>query len=80
MHAPTIEPPKDNPESGPGDAKLAGVAVELPHPADWPHGAAAGLFRVDIREVTLTYVGVPADHLVIESWHAGKGHTRRTRK
>jgi len=78
LHAPTLEPPADNPESGPGDAKLAGVAVEIPPPADWPHGEA-GLFRIDIREVVLTYVGVPADHLVIESWHAGRGYTRRTR-
>ena len=78
MHAPTVEPPADNPESGPGDAKLAGLAVEVPTPADWPHGEG-GLFHVDIREVTLTYVGVPADHLVIETWHAGRGHQRRTR-
>ncbi|GID25781.1 pyridoxamine 5'-phosphate oxidase [Paractinoplanes brasiliensis] len=78
MHAPTLEPPADNPESGPGDAKLAGVAVEIEPPPDWPHGEA-GLFRIDIHEVVLTYVGVPADHLVIESWHTGRGHTRRTR-
>ncbi len=78
MHAPTLEPPADAPESGPGDAKLAGVAVSLPLPPDWPHGEG-GLFRIDIHEVTLTYVGVPADHLVIESWHTARGHTRRTR-
>lgn len=80
MHAPTLEPPHDNPEAGPGDAKLAGVVTELPHPPDWPHGDDAGLFRIDIHEVVLTYVGIPADHLVIESWHSGRGHTRRTRE
>lgn len=79
MHSPTLEPPADHPESGPGDAKLAGLAVEMPKPADWPHGDEAGLLRVDIREVALTYVGVPADHLVIETWHAGRGYQRRTR-
>ena len=79
MHAPTLEPPTDNPESGPGDAKLSGLAVEIAPPPDWPHGDA-GLFRIDIHEVTLTYVGTPADHLVIESWHTDRGHTRRTRK
>ncbi len=79
MHAPTLEPPADHPESGPGDAKLAGLAVAMPFPPDWPHGDDSGLFRVDIREVTLTYVGVPADHLVIETWHEGRGHQRRTR-
>ena len=40
----------------------------------------AGLFRVDITEAILTYVGDPADHLVIESWHEGRGYTRRKRK
>ncbi|MFC7527057.1 pyridoxamine 5'-phosphate oxidase family protein [Actinoplanes sp. GCM10030250] len=78
MHCPTLEPPKENPESGPGDAKLAGLAVEVPPPPDTPH-VGAGFFRIDITEVTLTYVGVPADHLVIESWHAGRGYQRRTR-
>ncbi len=78
MHSPTLEPPADKPETGPGDAKLSGRAVEIPPPADTPH-AGAGFFRVDIGEVALTYVGVPADHLVIESWHAGRGHRRRTR-
>jgi hypothetical protein len=30
--------------------------------------------------VSLTYVGVPADHLVIESWDAVHGYRRRIRK
>jgi hypothetical protein len=50
----------------------------MPPPPDTPHVDAA-FFRIDIDEVTLTYVGTPADHLVIESWHAGRGHRRRTR-
>jgi Pyridoxamine 5'-phosphate oxidase len=79
MHAPTLEPPADHPESGPGDAKLAGLAVETPPPPDTPH-VGAGFFRVDIQEVTLTYVGDPPDHLVIESWHEGRGHQRQTRQ
>jgi hypothetical protein len=78
MHSPTLEPPEENPETGPGDAKLAGRAVETPPPPDTPF-PDAGFFRVDITEVALTYVGVPADHLVIESWHAGHGYRRRTR-
>jgi hypothetical protein len=78
MHAPTLEPPADHPESAPGDAKLAGLAVEVPPQPDAPF-PDAGFFRIDIREVTLTYVGVPADHLVIESWHEGRGHRRQTR-
>ncbi|GLY04853.1 MULTISPECIES: pyridoxamine 5'-phosphate oxidase family protein [Actinoplanes] len=78
LHSPTLEPPADNPESGPGDAKLSGRAWEIPPPPDDQH-EGAGFFRVDIDEVALTYVGVPADHLVIESWHTGRGHHRRTR-
>lgn len=77
LHSPTIEPPED-PTGWSGDAKLAGTLVEIAEPSDNPH-AGAGFFRVDVREVTLTYVGEPADHLVIESWHAGRGWQRRTR-
>ncbi len=77
LHSPTIEPPAA-PSSWPGDAKLAGILVEIPGPRDSPH-AGARFFRVDVREVALTYVGEPADHLVIESWHAGRGWRRRTR-
>lgn len=36
-------------------------------------------FRADIAEVALTKVGTPADHLVIESWHPGRGYERRAR-
>jgi hypothetical protein len=79
LHSPTLEPPADDPGSWPGDAKLAGVAVEVPPPADTPF-EGAGFFRIDIREVALTYLGEPADHLVIETWHEGRGHQRRTRK
>ncbi|XVU24296.1 pyridoxamine 5'-phosphate oxidase family protein [Actinoplanes sp. CA-054009] len=71
MHAPTLEPPPGAPETGPGDAKVAGRAVET---------SPAGSFRLDIHEVVLTYVGTPADHLVIETWHTGRGHQRRIRR
>jgi hypothetical protein len=75
MHSPTIEPTAEN---WPGDAKLAGTAVELPAAGNPSDGS--GHFRMEITEATLTYVGVPADHLVIETWHPGRGHERRTRK
>ncbi|HEV7899785.1 MAG TPA: pyridoxamine 5-phosphate oxidase [Planosporangium sp.] len=77
VHSPTIEPP-DDPSDWPGDAKLAGSVVETAPPADNPHHGA-GFFKLDITEVALTYVGTPADHLVIESWHPGRGWQRRTR-
>jgi hypothetical protein len=40
---------------------------------------SAGIFKLDVIEVVLTYVGTPADHLVVESWHPGRGWERRTR-
>jgi hypothetical protein len=77
VHSPTIEAPDDNPD-WPGDAKLAGTLVETPPPADNTY-PGAGFFRINITEVTLTYVGTPPDHLVIESWHPQVGWKRRTR-
>jgi hypothetical protein len=78
VHSPTLEPPS-NPEEWLGEAKMAGRAVEVPPPAEDAQDGA-GYFRIDITEVALTYVGTPADHLVIESWHEGTGYRRRTRK
>ena len=38
------------------------------------------LFRADVKEVVLVRVGDPADHLVIESWHEGRGLRRVERR
>ena len=78
VHSPTIEPPAGDATGWPGDAKLAGTVVAVDPPADTPH-VGAGFFRIDITELSLAYVGAPADHLVIESWHPGLGERRRTR-
>jgi hypothetical protein len=77
MHSATIEAPPDA-QDWPGDAKLAGLLVELDAPPDNTY-VGAGFFRLDITEVTLTYVGTPADHLVIESWHQDRGWSSQTR-
>ena len=76
LHSPTLEPPKDDPGSGLGDAKMSGSLIEIQPPPDTPYEGAE-FFKLDITEVVLTYVGTPADHLVIESWHAGRGWERR---
>jgi hypothetical protein len=78
LHSPTIDAPEGDPD-WPGDAKLAGTLIETGTVADpgVPEGSAA--FRLDITEVALTYVGTPADHLVIESWHPGRGWRRDLR-
>ncbi len=75
-HSPTLDPPEEG--EWLGDAKLAGRLVETPPPAENAQ-PDAGYFRLDITEAALTYVGTPADHLVIESWHEGRGWRRRTR-
>jgi len=87
VHGPTEDPPEEDPSSWPGEAKLAGRAIEAEVPGAPAEGTAAEgtpegahHFRVDIEEVVFTRVGSPADHLVIESWHPGRGLERRTRE
>jgi hypothetical protein len=77
IHSPTLEPPP-NPSDWLGEAKFAGTLVEIEAPADTPF-PGSGYFRMDITEVVLTRVGTPADHLVIESWHPGRGWERLSR-
>lgn len=77
LHSPTLEPPTGG-DSWLGDAKLSGALIEINAPPDSPH-VGAGFFRFDLTEVALTYLGSPADHLVVESWHPDRGWGRRTR-
>lgn len=71
VHSPTAEPGEGG-TSWAGEAKLAGTAVEVPH-----EGSVR--FRLDLTEVVLTGLGDPPDHLVVESWHVGRGYQRRQR-
>jgi hypothetical protein len=74
IHSPTLEPPGDG--TWAGDAKMSGRVVEIDPPPDNPY-EGSGFFKVDITEVALTYV--LDDRLIIESWHPGRGHQRRSR-
>ena len=76
IHSPTVDPPADDPGAWPGEAKLAGRAVATAGPGQ-PDALS---FRVDLDEVVLTRIGSPADHLVIESWHPGRGLERVERR
>src|SRR5215213_4248779 len=80
----------DADEAWRGDAKIAGRAEEV---ADQEHKrsvqatsggeAAPGpnhLFRAEVSEAVLIRVGDPPDHLVIESWHEGRGLRRVERR
>ena len=68
-----------------GDAKIAGRVEEITDPeviavinANAPPGESH-LFRADVTEVSVVTIGDPRDHLVIESWHEGRGVERRER-
>jgi hypothetical protein len=74
IHSPTEDPPDGRPQAWAGEAKLAGVAVEVD--ASALPVADGRRFRVDITEAVLTHLNEAGDRLVVESWHPGKG-TRR---
>lgn len=76
LHSPTEDTPEEDPSGWAGEAKIAGHAVEVLD-SDLGEGHR---FRIDIGEVVLTSVGEPANHLVIESWHPGRGLERRRRQ
>ena len=76
LHSPTVDPPPDDPGAWPGEAKLAGRAEAAPA----RDGPSSGRFRIDVLEVVLTRIGSPADHLVVESWHPGRGLERSERR
>jgi hypothetical protein len=90
LHSASPDPPED-PTTWAGDAKLSGRAEEVTDPArlrafftaeaesagtDPAYFEGAHLFRVDITQVSTVRVGTPADHLLIESWHEGRGLER----
>jgi len=82
LHSGSADPPDWT-----GDAKIAGRVEEVTDPerkaeivgGDAPPGPYH-LFRADIVELVIVRLGDPADHLVIEAWHAGRGVTRRERR
>jgi hypothetical protein len=69
FHSPSVDPPEGDNGAWVGEAKLSGRAIAR---AD-----DGGGYEVDIEEVALTYLA--GGELVIESWHPGVGHRRRTR-
>jgi hypothetical protein len=69
LHSGSADPPVWR-----GDAKIAGRAEEVTEP-----GATSHRFRLDIDELVVVRLGEPADHIVIEAWHAGRGVSRRRR-
>lgn len=66
LHSPSTDPPEGAPSAWVGEAKLAGMAVEVPH-------EGSHRFRLDLTEVVLTHVETGPDVLVVEFWHPGRG-------
>ena len=71
-----------------GDAKVAGRAEEITDPARMteifeamghPQSGPSHLFRAELSEVSTVRLGVPADHLVIDSWREG-GEPKRIKR
>jgi hypothetical protein len=75
----------DDPPDWTGDAKIAGRAEDVTgtERAEVVLRQAptreAHVFRCDITELVVVRLGEPRDHLVIESWHEGRGVQRRRR-
>ncbi len=89
LHSASVDPDDADPSAWMGDAKLSGLAVAVRDETEVRRalramgGDAAGdahLFHVDVREVVLTRVGEPPDHLVIEFWHHERGLRRVVRR
>lgn len=57
-----------DPSGWTGDAKVAGRMDEVTEA-----GATSHRFRADITELVVVRLGEPANHIVIESWHEGRG-------
>lgn len=78
LHSPTVDTPEDDPSSWAGEAKITGRGIE--GLASESSEEPSNRFRIEVDGVVLTYVGRPADHLVIESWSPGRGLRRRERR
>ena len=60
-----------------GDAKIAGRAEEVSDPEVRAkivgEGSQAHAFRLDVKELVVVRLGEGRNHLLIESWHEGRG-------
>jgi general stress protein 26 len=82
VHCASVDPPEDA-TAWEGDAKLAGVAVEVEDRerlnsmgGGSEEGVPGHLFRVEISEAVLTRVNEAADHLAVTVWTPSGGLRR----
>ena len=75
-----IHSASEDPDVWKGDAKIAGRAEEIEAAEADGERAPSHSFRLEVTELSVvTHGGNPPDHLVIESWHEGRGVERRQR-
>jgi hypothetical protein len=74
IHGPTEDPPAGEPAGWNGEAKVAGMAIEV------ESGSVAHRFLIDIREAVITRLNEGGNRLVIESWKPGRGYRRVERE
>jgi hypothetical protein len=67
IHGPTEDPPSGAPAAWKGEAKIAGIAIEVE--SEGP----AHRFIIDVREAVITHLNEAGDRLVIESWSPARG-------
>jgi len=80
VHSASVDPPAWS-----GDAEVAGRTEEVLDPelaeaVNGPGQPRSHLFRLDVTELVVVRLGEPPDHLVVESWHPGRGVLRRERR
>ena len=74
IHGPTADPPEGSPTGWEGEAKLAGLAVEV------DSGGPAHAFVIDVREAVITHLNERGDRLVVESWTRDRGYRKLERE
>jgi hypothetical protein len=74
IHGPTEDPPAGERAGWKGEAKVAGVAIEV------DSGSDAHRFVLDIREAVITRLNEAGNRLVVESWVASRGYRRMERE
>lgn len=80
LHSRSEDPPEWS-----GDAKVSGTAEAITDPArrkaimGEPPEGEFHLFLADISEVSVVTLAESKDKLIIESWHEGRGYSRKER-
>ncbi len=75
LHSPTVDPPEEQPSAWPGEAKIAGRAVEEPNSTAIE---GAHQFQVDVDE--LVFTRVVGEELEVRWWCEGRGEQVRRRR